>query len=99
MATASDNEPLASRPYHHGDLRQALMTEAERILETSGIQALTLRAAARGIGVTHGAPANHFGDLTGLLSELAADGHRRLAASLVAAIEAAGQEPRARTMA
>lgn len=67
-----------TKPYHHGDLKQALLHEAERILESEGIQALTLRAAARGVGVSHTAPQNHFGDLTGLLSELAADGHRRL---------------------
>lgn len=96
----SEAKPLAgSRPYHHGDLRQALLTEAERILETGGIQALTLRAAARAVGVTHAAPANHFGDLAGLLSELAADGFRRLSAAMSAAIEQAGQDPRERAMA
>src|SRR5262245_33569186 len=65
------------RPYHHGDLRAALLAAAEEILEKEGIQALTLRAAARAVGVSHTAPQNHFGDLTGLLSELAAIGYRR----------------------
>ena len=58
------------RAYHHGDLKAALLAAAEAILERDGIQALTLRAAARAAGVSHAAPANHFGDLTGLLSEL-----------------------------
>ncbi|MER2507799.1 MAG: TetR family transcriptional regulator, partial [Amaricoccus sp.] len=66
----SDASP--PRAYHHGNLREALLAGAERILERDGADALTLRAAARAVGVTHAAPRNHFGDLTGLLSELAA---------------------------
>ncbi len=82
------------RPYHHGDLRAALLSMAEVILERDGIQALTLRAAARAAGVSHAAPANHFGDLTGLLSELAAVGFTRFGASLAAAVATAGEEAR-----
>jgi AcrR family transcriptional regulator len=83
----------AARPYHHGDLKIALLTEAEAILERDGIQALTLRAAARAAGVSHAAPANHFGDLTGLLSELAAVGFTRFSAMLGAARATAGDLP------
>lgn len=75
------------RSYHHGDLPSALLTAAERILEKEGIQALTLRAAARAVGVSHTAPQNHFGDLTGLLSELAAVGYQRFTAALREAAE------------
>jgi AcrR family transcriptional regulator len=64
------------RPYHHGDLPAALLDAAEEILGTEGLPALTLRAVARRVGVSHTAPAPHFGDLTGLLSELAARGYR-----------------------
>ncbi len=85
-----------TRPYHHGDLKAALLDEAERILEREGIQALTLRAAARAAGVSHAAPGNHFGDLTGLLSELAAVGYNRFSAALSAAGETAGGSRRAR---
>src|ERR1700744_2758366 len=85
------------RPYHHGDLKSALLAEAETILERDGIQALTLRAAARAAGVSHAAPANHFDDLTGLLSELAAVGFNRFSAALMAAMETAGGDPRARS--
>jgi AcrR family transcriptional regulator len=74
-------------PYHHGALREAMLTAAERILEREGLPALTLRAAAREAGVSHAAPAHHFGDLTGLLSELAALGFRRFRAALVAAAD------------
>jgi len=74
-------------PYHHGALREALLTATERIIEREGLPALTLRAAAREAGVSHAAPAHHFGDLTGLLSELAALGFRRFREELVAAAD------------
>jgi AcrR family transcriptional regulator len=89
----SETESAAGgRRYHHGDLKAALLAEAETILERDGIQALTLRAAARAAGVSHAAPTNHFGDLTGLLSELAAVGFRRFSAMLAAAY-ASGDDP------
>jgi AcrR family transcriptional regulator len=72
--------------YHHGALKQALLQAAERILERDGIQGLTLRAAAREAGVSHAAPKNHFGDLSGLLSELAAVGFERFAAAMKARV-------------
>ena len=51
---------------------------AERVLERDGLGGLTLRAVAREAGVSHAAPTHHFGDLTGLLSELAAIGFRHV---------------------
>jgi AcrR family transcriptional regulator len=64
--------------YHHGDLREALLKAAEKIMRQEGLQALTLRAAARAAGVSHAAPAHHFKDLSGLLTELAIVGFKRL---------------------
>lgn len=84
------------RRYHHGDLKAALLAKAEKILEQEGIQALTLRAAARATGVSHAAPKNHFGDLTGLLSELAALGFIRFDIALRAAMAKAGLDPQQR---
>jgi AcrR family transcriptional regulator len=84
------------RPYHHGDLKTALLREAELVLERDGFQALTLRAVSRAAGVSHAAPNNHFGDLTGLLSELAAVGFNRFGATLGKAMDAAGEDPRDR---
>lgn len=69
-------------PYHHGDLRAALLTVAESILEHEGFQALTLRHIARTAGVSHAAPAYHFGDLAGLLSDLATAGYQRFGAAM-----------------
>jgi AcrR family transcriptional regulator len=85
-----------SSNYHHGALREALLGAAEEILEREGIQALTLRAAARAASVSHAAPAHHFGDLTGLLSELAATGFERFTAALTGAMDQAGTDPEVR---
>src|ERR1700716_1653079 len=82
LRTTGSNE-LA--PYHHGALRDALLEAAERVLERDGLQGLTLRAVAREAGVSHAAPTHHFGDLTGLVSELAAIGFRQLNAAMVTA--------------
>ena len=85
-------------PYHHGALRDALLQAAERVLERDGLQGLTLRAVAREAGVSHAAPTHHFGDLTGLVSELAAIGFRQFNAAMVAA-GAAGTSPIEKAMA
>ena len=76
-------------PYHHGALRDALLEAAERVLERDGLAGLTLRAVAREAGVSHAAPTHHFGDLTGLLSELAAVGFRQFNAAMAASSDAA----------
>jgi AcrR family transcriptional regulator len=78
---------MADRPYHHGSLRQAMLEAAERILERDGIAGLTLRGAAREAGASHAAPKNHFGDLSGLLSELAAIGFVRFRDAMLAEAE------------
>ena len=80
-------------PYHHGSLPPALLEAAEAILERDGFQALTLRAVARAAGVSHAAPAHHFGDLAGLLSDLAATGYVRFRAALLADMASAGPKP------
>ncbi len=72
-------------PYHHGALRDALLQAAERVLERDGLAGLTLRAVAREAGVSHAAPTHHFGDLTGLVSELAAIGFRQFNAAMAEA--------------
>src|SRR5216683_2087025 len=72
-------------PYHHGALCDALLEAAERVLERDGLSGLTLRAVAREAGVSHAAPTHHFGDLTGLVSELAAIGFRQFNTAMAAA--------------
>ena len=79
--------------YHHGALKEALLTAAETLLKQGGVQALTLRAIAREAGVSHGAPAHHFPDLSALLSDLAATGFTRLVATLESAFETKTRYP------
>ena len=63
--------------YHHGDLRRALLEAAEVELAEKGPEGFTLRGCAKRAGVSHAAPAHHFGDVSGLLSALAAEGFER----------------------
>ncbi len=76
-----------------------MLEAAEQILDTAGPDKLTLRAAGRVAGVSHTAAAHHFGDLKGLLSELAALGFLRFSGQLQAAAEQADDHPRARLIA
>lgn len=70
------------RPYHHGALRAALIDAAEAELAVSGLEGFTLRGCARRAGVSHAAPAHHFGDVDGLLAAVAALGFDRLRATM-----------------
>ena len=71
-----------TRPYHHGDLREALLVAAEAELAAAGTAGFSLRATARRAGVSHAAPAHHFGDVDGLLVALAERGFARLAEAM-----------------
>ncbi|WP_286253529.1 TetR/AcrR family transcriptional regulator [Streptomyces graminofaciens] len=75
----------AERPYHHGDLRRAILSAALDVIAADGPSALSLRDLARRAGVSHAAPAHHFKDRTGLLTAIAAEGHGLLAAALAEA--------------
>lgn len=68
----------ADSRYHHGDLPRALLAATERVLEESGVDGFTLRECARRAGVSHGAPAHHFGDARGLLTEFTAESFERM---------------------
>jgi AcrR family transcriptional regulator len=71
------------QPYHHGDLRQALVDAAIQLLREGGVSALTLRAAARKAGVSQAAPYRHFADHADLLAAVAADGFERLREAVI----------------
>jgi AcrR family transcriptional regulator len=93
---------MPERPYHHGNLRTALLAAAERsVRERGGAQDLSLRELAREAGVSHAAPRRHFPDRQALLDALAESGFDRLGAELRAAFDGAGEEfePRVRAVA
>lgn len=87
----SIKKPAPPRPYHHGDLRAALIRAAVEELAEHGVEGLTLRGCARRAGVSHAAPAHHFGDVTGLLTEVAIEAHGKLAATLAREIAGAAR--------
>lgn len=68
-----------------GDLRRALIEAAVSEIEAAGIDRLSLRQVARRIGVSHAAPAHHFGDKAGLLTAVATEGFTVFSAHLAAA--------------
>jgi AcrR family transcriptional regulator len=77
-----------TRPYHHGDLRAALLRTAVEAIGQAGPAAMSLREVARRAGVSHAAAAYHFGDKAGLLTAIAAQGYRMLAEELQGARDA-----------
>ena len=64
----------ATDRYHHGDLPNALRRAAVDVIDERGLGGFSLREVARRAGVSHTAPAHHFGDVRGLLTSVAAEG-------------------------
>jgi AcrR family transcriptional regulator len=78
------------RAYHHGDLARALIDAALPRIEKEGVEAFTLREAARAVGVTHAAAYRHYADKRALLAAIAEEGFRALAADLRDAAQSDG---------
>jgi AcrR family transcriptional regulator len=74
----------ATRAYHHGDLRRAILCAALEVIRNNGVDAISLRDLARRAGVSHAAPTHHFKDKAGLLTAIATEGFGLLAASMAA---------------
>jgi AcrR family transcriptional regulator len=95
--------PLGTSPekprYHHGALQGALLAAAEAELAETGLEAFSLRQVARRAGVSHAAPAHHFGDAGGLLTALAAEGFRQFIAAMEGQQAAASPDPQAQIVA
>ncbi len=64
--------------YHHGDLRNTLISIATQLLTQHGVAGLSLRSVAKEAGVSHAAPYRHFRDKTDLLESIAMSGYSRL---------------------
>ena len=76
-----------SRGYHHGDLNSALRLAAADLIAERGAGGFSLREVARRAGVSHAAPAHHFGDAEGLLTAVAIDAFTHLHATTAAAFD------------
>ncbi|MEM8940533.1 MAG: TetR/AcrR family transcriptional regulator [Pseudomonadota bacterium] len=85
--------------YHHGDLKRALMDAAELELAAKGFEGFSLRGVAKRADVSHGAPAHHFTDVSGLLTAIAARGYERFIAAQNRRESQAGDGPRAKLVA
>lgn len=79
---------MSERTYHHGDLNQALRLAAADLLAEKSAAGFSLREVARRAGVSHAAPAHHFGDTTGLLTAVGIDAFNHLHRAMKAAYDA-----------
>jgi AcrR family transcriptional regulator len=100
MLTAWADGPMARakspKPYHHGELREALVEAGRKLLEERGLRGFTLRECARRASVSHAAPAHHFASLDDLLAEIATRGFHDLTAAMEAEARRASDEAAAR---
>lgn len=94
----SDTEPPPRSRYHHGDLARELIQASLAILSEVGVDGLSLREAARRVGVNHRAVYRHFEDKRALLAAIAEGGYRQLAADLQAAVEGSAAESGTRAL-
>ena len=90
LGARSGRAPAGSEPYHHGDLRAALLKAAGKLLEADGPEALSLRDIARRLGVSHNAPYRHFATREALLGAIATEGFRELGTAMASAAQSAG---------
>src|SRR5271165_20460 len=86
----------SARPYHHGDLRKQLVAATEALILERGVDGFSLREVARRAGVSPAAPAHHFGDTRGLLTEVARLGFSDFADALHEADLRGGDDPKKR---
>ena len=91
MSQAARKRRTTARPYHHGNLRRALLDHALVMIRRGGVDALTLREIGAGVGVSRSALYRHFADKRALLAAVATEGFRTLREQLVAAWEDGGR--------
>jgi AcrR family transcriptional regulator len=80
-----------AKPYHHGDLRRALLDEALRTIEAHGVEHLTLRTVGERLGVSRSALYRHFADKQSLLATVGKEGFRKLRQTIADAWEKNGR--------
>jgi len=87
MARSRPQARVPARPYHHGNLRRALLDEALETIAREGVEGLTLREIGARLGVSRTALYRHFADKRSLLAAVASEGFRTLRQRLVTAWE------------
>lgn len=80
-----------TKPYHHENLREALLAETAVMIAEAGVESVTMRGLAQRVGVSRGAPYRHFSDKASLLTAVAADGFARLKQKMADAVK--GDDP------
>jgi len=85
-----------SRPYHHGNLRTALVEASFALIAEHGLAEFSVAKAARAVGVSTASPYRHFADRDHLLAAVAAQAALELADRMRADADAAGTDPRER---
>lgn len=85
---------MATKTYHHGDLKNALIKAGVEILSKEGIEGLSLRKVAQRAGVSHNAPYSHFPDKQSLIAAISTEGFKQLYEELGLAISAHPTEPK-----
>ena len=85
---------MATKKYHHGDLKNALIKAGIEILSRDGVGGLSLRKAAQAAGVSHTAPYAHFADKQALIAAISTEGFRRLFEQLNAVREKYPDDPK-----
>ena len=71
------NKKPKKKSYHHGDLQQALLLTARKMVEQDGVEALSLRKLAEQVGVSRTAAYHHFNDKNDLLIAIASEGFKQ----------------------
>src|SRR6266567_8294629 len=89
-------ETTKKAPYHHRNLREALVTAGRTLLEERGMRGFTLRECARRAEVSHAAPAHHFASIDDLLAEIATRGYHDLTVAMTAEGRRSGGDAAAR---
>ena len=84
---------MTSKTYHHGNLKEALISAGLEILSEQGIEGLSLRNVAKKIGVSHTASYNHFPDKQALLAAISTAGHEQLHQILLDTFEKTKNSP------
>jgi AcrR family transcriptional regulator len=91
MRTSPQSAAKSVRPYHHGDLRRALLDEALATIRKQGVSGLTLREIGARVGVSRTALYRHFADKAALLTAVATEGFRTLRQHLLTEWDEGGQ--------